>query len=136
VIAACVIDASVAIKWVLPEQGSETARRLLDARLVAPDLLLVECANILWKHVRRGELHAAAATARLASLLLVRMESLPTSALVSGALSRAVQHRHPAYDCVYLEAACHSGLPLVTADRALARLAGDGAEVLLLDSFA
>ena len=48
-IEAAVIDACVAVKWVIQEAGSEEARRLFSARLEAPDLLLVECANILWK---------------------------------------------------------------------------------------
>jgi predicted nucleic acid-binding protein len=51
-----VIDASVAVKWVVPEPGSERAELLLDRGLVAPDLLFAECANILWEKVRRGEL--------------------------------------------------------------------------------
>ncbi len=50
------IDASVAIKWVVKEPGSAEAVLLLDRRLVAPDLLCPECANILWKKVARGDL--------------------------------------------------------------------------------
>ena len=44
---AAVVDASVAVKWVVPETGSDLARSLSNASLEAPDLLLVECANIL-----------------------------------------------------------------------------------------
>ena len=52
-----VVDASVAIKWVVEEEGSEAAAGLLDgSTLAAPDFLIPECANILWKKVRRGEL--------------------------------------------------------------------------------
>ena len=51
-----VIDANVAVKWVVTEPGSELADPLLDCALVAPDLLFAECANILWKKVRRSEL--------------------------------------------------------------------------------
>jgi predicted nucleic acid-binding protein len=49
-----VIDASVAVKWVIPEPDSERAE--LDRGLVAPDVLFAACANALWKKVRRGEL--------------------------------------------------------------------------------
>ena len=43
-----VVDASVAIKWVVEEEGSEAAAGLLDGPgLMAPDLLMPECANIL-----------------------------------------------------------------------------------------
>lgn len=44
---AFVIDASIAVKWVVEEAGTSEALRLLAARLYAPDLLVAECANIL-----------------------------------------------------------------------------------------
>jgi predicted nucleic acid-binding protein len=44
-----VVDASVALKWVIDEDGSEAAGALLlEEPLAAPDLLMVECANVLW----------------------------------------------------------------------------------------
>lgn len=52
-----VIDASIALKWVVEETGTPDALVLRQrARLIAPGLLLAECANILWKKVRRDEL--------------------------------------------------------------------------------
>lgn len=49
-----VIDASVAIKWVVDEPGTTEALALRrKAKLIAPDLLIAECANILWKKARR-----------------------------------------------------------------------------------
>jgi predicted nucleic acid-binding protein len=42
-----VIDASVAVKWVVPEPESDRAEALLDHPLVGPDLLFAECANVL-----------------------------------------------------------------------------------------
>ena len=51
-----VIDASIAVKWVVPEPDCDRAEALRDHPLVAPDLLFAECANVLWKKVRRGEL--------------------------------------------------------------------------------
>ena len=44
-----VIDASVAIKWVIEEAGTKEALALRRQALAAPDLLVAECANILWK---------------------------------------------------------------------------------------
>jgi predicted nucleic acid-binding protein len=50
-----VIDASIAIKWVIEEEGTKEALALRNQALVAPDLLIAECANVLWKKVRRRE---------------------------------------------------------------------------------
>ncbi|MEB2846263.1 hypothetical protein GAO09_06440 [Rhizobiales bacterium RZME27] len=63
------VDASVAIKWVVDEIGTDKALALRgNTRLLAPELLLAECANILWKKVRRGELTAS--EGRFAAMLM------------------------------------------------------------------
>ena len=50
-----VVDASVALKWVLLEEGRDRALAVLsEDALIAPDLLHVECANALTTRVRRG----------------------------------------------------------------------------------
>src|SRR5215472_17624362 len=57
-----VVDASVAVKWILPEEGHEDALRLQEryqdekVDLVAPYLLVSETASVLWKRSRRGDL--------------------------------------------------------------------------------
>ena len=53
-----VVDASVAVKWFLPEIHSRAAGRLLSEALdlIAPDLIWSELGNVLWKRWRRREL--------------------------------------------------------------------------------
>ena len=65
-----VVDASVAIKWFVPEPLSNEAERLLGGSdtLFAPDLLLIEFGNIIWKKVRLGELARDDGDAALAAL--------------------------------------------------------------------
>ena len=65
-----VVDASVAAKWVIDEPGTRQALKLRPHVLSAPDLLIAECANIVWKKVRLGELSEPEAS--LAIGLLVR----------------------------------------------------------------
>ncbi len=67
-----IVDASVAAKWLLPEANSDRARALIDSRhrLRAPDLLMSECANVLWKRMVRGELSVDEAREILDSLYL------------------------------------------------------------------
>lgn len=120
--AAAVIDASVAIKWVVDEALSDRALALSGTRLVAPDLLLVECANILWKKARRGELSDAEAEAGAALLEAAEIELLSARGMIECVVTFARRLDHPAYDCCYLAVAEATELPLVTADDALGRL--------------
>jgi predicted nucleic acid-binding protein len=111
-----VIDASVALKWVLDEPGREAAEAFLDEELVAPALWLLEAANALWRRARRGELTQDEASERLRALLDAPVtttsieDDLPTAADLAGALG------HPVYDCLYLALAVREDSYVVTAD--------------------
>ena len=139
-----VIDASIAIKWVVEEDGTPEALRILGTRpLSSPDLLLAECANILWKKVRRAELTRDEAIMAARLLQRADMEILPTRALMETATRLAIELDHPAYDCVYLALALENGWPFVTADdrlrRKLTQSAGsrfDGVVLSMVDAAA
>jgi predicted nucleic acid-binding protein len=65
-----VVDASVALKWLLPEPDSALAERVAssDDPLIAPTLVVAEACNAVWKRLRRGEVaadHADLVVARL-----------------------------------------------------------------------
>jgi predicted nucleic acid-binding protein len=114
-----VVDASVAVKWVVPEIGSDRAELLLDHTLVAPDLLFTECANVLWKKLRRGELTEEEAGIAARTLEQVDLTVVPTKGYFARALAIASELDHPAYDGIYLAVAEAFGLRLVTADNRL-----------------
>lgn len=117
-----VVDASIAIKWVVEEAGTAQALALrTSARLIAPDLIVAECANILWKKTQRGELTSE--EAELAARLLERsdIELMPTRGLLHAATRIAIALSHPAYDCVYLALALARQARFVTADDSLIR---------------
>ncbi len=120
-----VIDASVAVKWVVAEKGTTEALALLDGgSLSAPDLLIPECANILWKKVRRSELETDEAI--MAARLLQRsdVEIVPTRSLMEEALKLSIDLDHAAYDCIYLSLALEKDWRFVTADERLKRKIG------------
>ena len=120
-----VIDASVAIKWVVEEDGSSDALDLLKKhRMASPDLLVAECANVLWKKVKRAELTGKEATVAASLLQRADIEVLPTRNLMDRALELAIAIDHAAYDCVYLALAIENNWPLVTADDRLRRKVG------------
>jgi predicted nucleic acid-binding protein len=115
--ATVVVDASVAVKWIVAEEGSRQALALRRVRhLTAPDLIVAECANILWKKVRRNELTAdeAAFAARL--LQKSNVDLRPMRGLLEAATRLAAELDHPAYDCVYLALARMEGTRFVTVD--------------------
>ena len=57
-----VVDASVAVKWLVAEEGSDAADRLLAGGddLHAPRLMASEIANALWRKARTGEIRTGA----------------------------------------------------------------------------
>ncbi|MGA3023478.1 MAG: type II toxin-antitoxin system VapC family toxin [Bryobacteraceae bacterium] len=122
-IEAAVVDASVGVKWVVNETGSDLARSLSQTSLHAPDLFPIECGNILWKKVRLRDLTRRNAMECLDTLLQAPVAIVPTQELMPQALDLAFDLQHPVSDCVYLALALLRGIPLVTADERLAKAA-------------
>nr|WP_294517118.1 type II toxin-antitoxin system VapC family toxin [uncultured Rhodopila sp.] len=114
-----VIDASVVIKWVVDEPGTAKALLLRRHRLLAPDLLIAECANILWKKERRKELLEEEALVATGLLARSDIEFEPMIGVFEAATRMAVLLDHPASDCCYLALAAARGCVFVTADAAL-----------------
>jgi predicted nucleic acid-binding protein len=118
-----VIDASVLIKWFVPEIHSDAAQRLLSAthEYFAPDLLFPEVGNVIWKKVRRGELTAEHGQRLAADISTVAVETVSTRGLVIDALAVAVTTGLTVYDSMYLALAVRLGAEMITADDRLGR---------------
>lgn len=118
-----VVDASIAIKWVIEEEGTAQALALRrGAKLIAPEFLVAECANILWKKVQRRELSREEALFAARLLQGADIELRPTRSLLETATRIAIDLAHPAYDCLYLALAIESRCRFVTADERFLRL--------------
>ena len=120
-----VVDASVALKWIIPEPDSDLAHSVRTSRsYVAPDLLVPECVNAIW---RRSRIEGYSAQQREEALLLVRhleIELISTRDLAVRAGQLAETLDHPAYDCFYIALAERSDGLFLTADSKLvARIA-------------
>lgn len=115
---ALVIDASVVIKWFVPEVHSEAARQLLDGPgpFLAPDLLFAETANVVWKKVRRGELTAADGRRLVKDVGDVAIEGVPCRALAMDAYALAMATGRTVYDAMYVALAVRLNTKLMTAD--------------------
>lgn len=118
---ALVIDASVAVKWVVQETGTAEALALRKAELAAPDLIIPECANILWKKHRLGQLSADEAAAAAQLLERADIELAPMRTYLHHATALAIELDHPAYDCLYIALALNKGCVFATADQRLLR---------------
>lgn len=113
------IDASVAAKFALAEDGADLARELIGEPLQAPALLLSETANAWWKAWRRGALDLDAFKQAVTSLPGVFDRLLDVEPVLLRAAELSSELLHPVYDCVYLAWAEQLQLPLVTADERL-----------------
>lgn len=133
----CVVDANICAKLFIAEENSERALELFaDAKIArhAPDFLFIECANVLWTKVRKGNYLAGDAVNDLQDLRA--MDTVVTSAadLVVRAFELANEFDISAYDACYVALAESLGVPLVTADGKLAaKLAGTAHEIVTLD---
>ena len=111
-----VVDASVAVKWVVREPDSDAAAALRREQLIAPVLWLAEAANVLWRRVRIGDITADEARARLSELTEAPVASFPMEPHLDRALQLASELAHPIYDCLYLALALHHDTHVITAD--------------------
>ncbi len=115
-----VVDASVAVKWVLPEPDSGPAVALRGGNaLIAPSLVIAEIGNALWKSVLRGDVDQSDAFAALRIAIAHFERIVPIDQLAARALELAVDLRHPIYDCLYLALAERERVPIVSADARL-----------------
>lgn len=111
-----VIDASVALKWVLDEPGREAADALLEEELIAPSLWLLEAANALWRRTQRGEINGEEARERLSELYNAPVTTCAIEDDLLAAADLAHGLAHPVYDCLYLATAIRENTYVVTAD--------------------
>jgi len=122
---ACVLDASAAVRLILADPAAaDLAERVGGAALVlAPELMLTELANTLWKLQRADRLNDLDPQELLAEAreLVDRLE--PDRHLQAEALALACHLNHPVYDCLYLALARPEAASLISSDRRLNALA-------------
>ena len=120
-----VLDCSITLAWVFPDEGSEEAGRLLDSladgRAYVPSLWPIEIASALLSAARRDRMTADEWPAILAHLTSLPIEIDPVSAdrVWGPATDLASKFGLSVYDAMYLELALRTQLPLSSLDRKL-----------------
>lgn len=126
---AFVLDCSLAMAWVFPDEASEATTelrdRLADDRAFVPSLWPVEVGSVLLAATQRGRISTDEWTHICATLdaLPIEIEPTSTSCVWGSALALAHQHGLSVYDATYLELALRMRLPLATLDQGLAAAA-------------
>ncbi|MCL5264494.1 MAG: type II toxin-antitoxin system VapC family toxin [Chloroflexi bacterium] len=117
-----VVDANVAAKWYVPELDSEAASAILDRGdpLFAPDLIIAEFGNVVWKKVSKGELGQSEAVEIIRAFISSSPVVLrPATVFLSAAFDIAIRYNVTVYDALYLAVALDESCPLVIADKRL-----------------
>ena len=138
-----VVDASVAIKWLVREEHTDKALAILsawhdeDVTPAAPYLLPFEVTNALHRMVFRGQLNVGDASRMISQLLSSRLELHQTAELHVRALELATDLQQGAvYDAHYLALAEEFGCELWTADQRFHRAAEGVGNVRWIGEFA
>ena len=137
-----VIDTSALVKYVLPEEDSPVAEKLVAfhragiANLMAPAYILVESANVLWKHIQRHNVQREDAVQSLRELRGSGIRLVPDADLLEDALILAADHDITVYDALFCALAARESVELITSDSALIRrLTGIGIQAATLSEW-
>lgn len=113
-----IVDASVALKWLLPEDGTLEAEALLvpDLQRLAPDNVATQVAEVLWKKVMRDELDLDEAETAMDYLESGVVEFVPSRPLLPMALAMAGMSGLAVAECLGVALAEELGTVMVTLD--------------------
>jgi len=133
-----VIDASVALSWLLQDEHSAASDRLFalvaDEGAIVPSLWRLEIANALQVAVRRNRIGRAYRDATIQRLGRLPIEVDPETHIHAWSTTLHLSERHyiTVYDAAYLELALRRRVPLATRDQDLAKAAVDSNVTVLL----
>jgi predicted nucleic acid-binding protein len=120
-----ILDASaaVAIAMNLPEATKFQPQIEKSAQVIAPDLLVAEVSNAVWKYVKAGVIDSEQGSRVLDRAIGLVDTFEPSLGLYREAYALSVDHLHPVYDALYLVLARRYNGALATLDQRMAELA-------------
>ena len=137
-----VIDTSALVKYVLPEQDSSIVENIValhhfgTVNLIAPEYILVESANVLWKHLERRNILPEEASESFRTLRDLSIHLVPNGDLLDAALTLATDNHITVYDSLFCALAIPENVQLITADSPLVgRMTGTGVQAILVSEW-
>lgn len=114
-----VVDASVVIKWFIPEIYSSSSRELLNNKttFLAPELIYYEVTNVLWSKQKQKEISSFEAKEILSLFLRLPFKTTSGKLLAEMALEIAENLLCSIYDATYLALAWKEKSKFITADK-------------------
>ena len=121
-----IVDPSVVAKWYFPEILGDRAEALKiwlleEAHsIAAPELFLLEMANLLWKKsALLKEIPSRTALRIYEEVSEIGVRLYPDKLLLPYAMEISLMHRSPVYDSLYLTLARQLNTTFITADQRL-----------------
>lgn len=114
-----VVDASVAVKWYVPEVYEQEAVSLLakNHTFHAPELIYPEFCNVVWLKVRRGEISQTEGDTIVEAFTNRKMTVHAHKNIIEPAYKGAVSSNQTVYDWTYLALAVSLSCEMITADQ-------------------
>ncbi|MEM0143064.1 MAG: type II toxin-antitoxin system VapC family toxin [Candidatus Parvarchaeum sp.] len=126
-----VIDASALVKLIVDEPHSDFVRKKIEEEtaknepIYAPDIILVEVSNVLWKYSEFKKLQEVDLFGALEDLIEYwnKLKIGAAQYLIKNAVKIAKENKLSVYDSLYLSQSLVYGAPLLSFDRKLMHMA-------------
>lgn len=146
---ALVLDASVAVKWMIPSAIPSTNETLAaeslqllkhyaegEVNFIVPDVFWAEIGNVMWKGARQRRWTQDLAESAASAMRDRDFFTVSSQTLLPEALKIALVHDRSVYDCLYVALAIQFKIQMVTADERLANALAARLPVKWLGAFA
>ncbi|GAB4516377.1 MAG: type II toxin-antitoxin system VapC family toxin [Anaerolineae bacterium] len=123
-----IVDASIMVQLLVTEAHTPETKMLFASvddgnALIVPEFCLLECTNVLWKHVRFHGLAQADSEKQLRILSVLDIRITPIIGLMPRSLEIGLKYQLAVYDSVYIALAEKLNTPLITDDNRQAQAA-------------
>jgi len=117
-----IVDASVIMNYLILDEHTENAQAFFDSitevdNLLVPEFCLLECANVLWKHVRFHDMPQIIAENLVSDIFGLPLELSSIKPVLQAALQIGLRNELALYDSVYIAFALRTNTTLLTVDQ-------------------